>query len=204
MGDGDDVQGGYSCDDWERHYDADDLRWDIGEVAPPFVRLWEERKVSPCKAIIPGCGRGHEAIFLAERGFQITAVDYTRGAVDLLDNALTTMTLPGDVMHQNFFELGQESNNSFGLMLGHTFFCAINPDMRQKYVETAGRILISGALLIGLFYETGEKGGPPFNTEKKDIEEYFSEQFEIEVLAITSHSAEQRKGKEWLAILKRK
>ncbi len=49
MGDGDDVQGGYSRDDWERR--------DIGEVAPPFVRLWEERKVPPCKAIIPGCGR---------------------------------------------------------------------------------------------------------------------------------------------------
>tara|TARA_B100000959_G_scaffold263689_1_gene303342 strand:+ start:7513 stop:7881 length:369 start_codon:yes stop_codon:yes gene_type:complete len=122
MGDGDDVQGGYSRDDWERR--------DIGEVAPPFVRLWEERKVPPCKAIIPGCGRGHGAIFLAERGFQITAVDYTRGAVDLLDNALTTMTLPGDVVHYNFFELGREFNNSFGLMLEHTFFGAINPDMR--------------------------------------------------------------------------
>ena len=34
---------GYSCDDWERHYEEKDLRWDLDEVAPPFVRLWEER-----------------------------------------------------------------------------------------------------------------------------------------------------------------
>ena len=95
MASGDNVQTGYSCDDWERHYDTDDLRWDLGEVAPPFERLWEERNISPCKAIIPGCGRGHEAVFLAERGFQITAVDYTRGAVGLLDDALVTKNLPG-------------------------------------------------------------------------------------------------------------
>lgn len=76
--------------------------------------------------------------------------------------------------------------------------------MRQEYVTTAGRILKSGALLIGLFYETGEKDGPPFNTGKRDIEECFSEKFEIEILNKTIHSAERRQGKEWLAILKRK
>ena len=204
MANGDNVQIGYSCDDWQRHYDTDDLRWDLGEVAPPFERLWEERNIFPCKAIIPGCGRGHEAVFLAERGFQITAVDYTRGAVSLLDGALAAKNLPGEVLHLNFFELDAKYNNSFDLMLEHTFFCAINPDMRQEYVTTAGRILKSGALLIGLFYETGGKDGPPFNTGKRDIEECFSEKFEIEILNKTIHSAERRQGKEWLAILKRK
>lgn len=200
----DDIQIGYSCDDWEHHYETDDLRWDLGEVAPPFVRLWEERKISPCKAVIPGCGRGHEAIFLAERGFQITAVDYARGAVALLDNVLVKKNLSGEVLIHDFFKLDSEYNNSFDLMLEHTFFCAISPVMRQKYVTTAGRILKSGALLVGLFYETGEEGGPPFNTRKRDIEEHFSQEFEIEALEKTSHSAERRQGKEWLAILKRK
>ena len=93
MDNGNDIQPGYSREDWENHYETNDLGWDLGEVAPPFVRLWEERKLSPCKVIIPGCGRGHEAIFLAEHGFQITAVDYTCGAVRLLDDALKTKHL---------------------------------------------------------------------------------------------------------------
>ncbi|SVD91119.1 uncharacterized protein METZ01_LOCUS443973, partial [marine metagenome] len=54
---------GYSYEDWERHYDEKDLRWDLDEVAPPFVRLWEENDISPCKAIVPGCGAGHEVLF---------------------------------------------------------------------------------------------------------------------------------------------
>ena len=194
----------YSREDWEHHYETDDLRWDLGEVAPPFVHLWEERKISQCKAIIPGCGRGHEAIFLAERGFQITAVDYTQGAVGLLEKALLKENLSGEVLRQDFFELDSYYNDKFDLMLENTFFCAINPSMRQKYVVTAGRILKSGALLVGLFYETDKEGGPPFNTRKRDIEEHFSERFAIEVLSKTLHSAEQRQGKEWLAIFKKK
>ena len=35
---------GYSYDDWEHHYDEKDLRWDLDEVAPPFIHLWKEKK----------------------------------------------------------------------------------------------------------------------------------------------------------------
>ena len=198
------IKAGYSCEDWERHYRTNDLGWDLGEVAPPFVRLWEEKKISPCKAIIPGCGLGHEAIFLAERGFQITAVDYTFGAVSHLKKVLNKKNISGEVLRQDFFKLDAKYNDSFDLMLENTFFCAINPTMRQKYVLTAGRILKSGALLVGLFYETDKKGGPPFNTRRSHLEEYFSARFAIEVLSKTPHSAAQRQGKEWLAIFKKK
>ena len=88
-------------------------------------------------------------------------------------------------------------------MLEHTFFCAISPTKRREYVETAKRILKPGGYLIGLFYETNEDGGPPFNTRHEDIEKLFSDSFIIESLSKTSHSAEQRRDKEWLAILKK-
>ena len=204
MNSGNDVQVGYSCKDWERHYEEKDLRWDLEEVAPPFVHLWKERKILPCKAIVPGCGAGHEAIFLAEQGFQVTAVDYTYGAVSLLKEALEKRKLLGEVLRYDFFKLDSKYNESFDLMLEHAFFCAIDPAMRQRYVETVEKILKPGGLLVGLFYETNEEGGPPFNTRKGDIERYFSEQFMIESLSKAQHSAEQRRGKEWLAILKRR
>ena len=108
------------------------------------------------------------------------------------------------MLHQDFFELDSNYDDSFGLIMENTFFCAINPAMRQEYVATAGRILKSGAVFIGLFYETGKEGGPPFNTRKREVEECFSERFEIEILKKTSHSAEQRQGREWLAVFKKK
>ncbi len=191
---------GYSYEDWERHYDEKDLRWDLDEVAPPFVRLWEENDISPCKAIVPGCGAGHEVLFLSEKGFEVTAIDYTHGAVMLLEKALKKKKISCEVLCQDFFALGHEHDETFGLMLEHTFFCAINPTMRRTYVETASRIIKPGGSLIGLFYETGENDGPPFNTRREDIEECFSNSFVIKSLYKTLNSAEQRRGKEWLAV----
>ena len=204
MNDGLNIQIGYSRKDWERHYDEKDLRWDLDEVAPPFVHLWEERDIPLCRAIVPGCGAGHEVMFLAEKGFEVTAVDYSHGAVRLLESAFEKNSFLSKVLHQDFFTLGRKYDETFELMLEHTFFCAISPDMRQAYVETANRILKPGGSLIGLFYETNEDGGPPFNTRQEDIEEYFSNAFTIESLGKTLHSAEQRQGKEWLAIFKKK
>ena len=32
---------GYSREDWQEHYDADDLRWDLGEVSPIIRAIGE-------------------------------------------------------------------------------------------------------------------------------------------------------------------
>lgn len=195
---------GYAREDWQKHYAEDDLRWDLGQVAPPFVRLWEENKLGQGRVIIPGCGRGHEVLFLAENGFQVTGLDYAPGAVDLLSRALKDKGLQADVLHQDFFQLGEDHHSKYDLMLEQAFFCAIHPSKRSAYVETAARILKPGGLLAGLFYETNEDGGPPFNTTPADILEHFSDAFHIEALERTPHSVEKRKDKELLGLLRKK
>ena len=71
----------YSQKDWESHYESNDLGWDLGQVAPPFVKLWQDKKLPLGKVLVPGCGRGHEVIFLADKGCEVTAVDFSQGAV---------------------------------------------------------------------------------------------------------------------------
>lgn len=195
---------GYSLSDWQKHYDEDDLQWDIGEVSPAILQLVKDNKISPGKAIVPGCGQGHEVVYLAENGFQVTGVDFAEGAVKLLRLSLESKGLPGRVLQRNFFELEAEHDACYDLLLEQTFFCAIEPKDRSKYVATANRILKPGALLAGLFYQTGEEDGPPFNTTREDILEHFSEMFEIETLEKTSQSVEKRAEKELLVLLRKK
>ncbi len=195
---------GYARDDWQNHYDNDDLRWDLGQVAPPFIRLWEENKLPRGKVIIPGCGQGHEVLFLAEKGFDVTGLDYAPGAGELLLQSLKEKKLLAEVLNQDFFQLDENHNARYDLMLEQAFFCAIHPSSRSAYVETATRILKKGGLLAGLFYETGEEGGPPFNTTPSDILDHFSDTFHIEILQKTPHSVEKRKDKELLGLLRKK
>lgn len=198
------TRNGYEHADWQKHYDEDDLAWDLGEVAHPFVRLWEDKVLTPGTLIVPGCGQGHEVIYFAERGFQVTGVDYSPGAVKLLCDSMNRRSLSGQVLHRDFFELEAAHDQIYDAMLEQTFFCAIHPDQRSAYVETVSRILKPGGLLFGLFYETGEEGGPPFNTTEADIQNHFAAAFDIERLEKCSFSSEKRKDKEWLAIMRKK
>jgi len=195
---------GYARDDWQNHYDNDDLRWDLGQVAPPFIRLWQENKLPKGKAIIPGCGQGHEVLFFAGKGLQVTGLDYAPGAVSILSRSLEEKKLQANVLYEDFFLLNEHHNAQYDLMLEQAFFCAIHPSLRSAYVETATRILKKGGLLAGLFYETGEEGGPPFSTTPSDILDHFSDDFHIETLEKTPHSVEKRKDKELLGLLRKK
>ena len=194
---------GYSIEDWQKHYDEDDLRWDLEVVSPPFVYLWETKRIQPCRTLIPGCGRGHEVLFFAQQGFDVTAVDFASGAVNLLKRSLEDNGVYARVMNLDFFELPLELNGQYDLILEQTFFCAISPNNRSRYAQTVHRMLKPNGRLIALFYETGEEGGPPFNTTPDQIWEQFSKYFMIEELDKTSHSAERRKGKEWLSFLRK-
>ena len=194
----------YSREDWQGHYESDDLGWDLGQVAPPFVKLWEEEKLHACKALVPGCGRGHEVIFLAENGFEVTAIDFSKGAVAYLERTLEERSLSGRVLHQDFFCLDNSHDGIYDLVLEQTFFCAIAPRQRQDYVRNVTRILKPGGMLVGLFYNTDKEGGPPYNTTREDIAVNFAKNFKILELDKTTLSAEQRKDKEWLGILKKK
>ena len=193
----------YSRKDWQDHYDSNDLGWDLGQVAPPFVELWEKGKLPVGKVLVPGCGRGHEVIFLSENGFEVTGIDFSEGAVTYLGNALKERNLKGRVLHQDFFSLDHSHDGVYDLVLEQTFFCAISPWQRRDYVLNVSRILKPGGMLVGLFYHTDKQGGPPYNTTRENIETHFSENFEIQELDKTSLSSEQRKDKEWLGILKK-
>ena len=104
----------------------------------------------------------------------------------------------------NFFEMDVVHNGTFDMVIEQTFFCAISPEQRTSYVSTVARALKQGGMLAGLFYHTGEEGGPPFNTTREDIVKLFSDLFEIRQLTRAEDSAEQRKNKEWLVILIKK
>ena len=195
---------GYSRKDWQRHYDENDLGWDLGQVAPPFVSLLESNIINPGKTLVPGCGRGHEVIFLAEHGFDVTAVDYSKGAVNHLNSVIQERKLSSQILHLDFFTLDSTHDGLYDLLIEHTFFCAISPIQRPLYVSTVTRALKKNGMIAGLFYHTEQEGGPPFNTTRDDIIKHFSDSFEIRELAQAKNSAEQRKDKEWLVILTKK
>jgi SAM-dependent methyltransferase len=58
--------------------------WDVVGVRPELRRLVEDGTLTPAthpRAIDLGCGTGANAVFLADRGFDVTAVDFSTAAL---------------------------------------------------------------------------------------------------------------------------
>mgnify|MGYP000355458557 CR=1 FL=1 len=66
------------------------------------------------------------------------------------------------LLHSNFFDLNIEP---FDLIIEQTFFCALNPMLRQNYFNKMQSLLKLNGQLVGLLFNTvfdSEKNGPPY------------------------------------------
>ncbi len=55
--------------------------WDIG-AREELVSLVDSGRIKPCRTIDLGCGTGANAIYLAQKGFEVTGVDFAEAAID--------------------------------------------------------------------------------------------------------------------------
>jgi SAM-dependent methyltransferase len=66
---------------WDERYKTGDLPWDTGKTSAELMRVIAEQKIAPCKALELGCGTGTNSIWLAQQGFDMTALDISPTAI---------------------------------------------------------------------------------------------------------------------------
>ncbi len=67
---------------WDERYAWGELPWDTGEPEPLLVEFVTSRGVAPARTLEIGAGTGTNAIWLAERGFDVLGVDVSSLAVE--------------------------------------------------------------------------------------------------------------------------
>ena len=68
---------------WNENYaSGEPLPWDTGTPDPLLVEMMESRAIKPGPALEVGCGTGTNAIFLAQRGFDVLGVDIAEVAIE--------------------------------------------------------------------------------------------------------------------------
>ena len=182
---------------WQERYERGKPGWDKGQAAPPLVRaLAETEPDAGFKALVPGCGYGHEALHLARLGFAVVAADFASAPISDLAERAAGLSLTA--LQCDIFNLPAQFTAHFDLVVEHTCFCAIPVERRGEYAETMAEVLGVGGQFLGLFWEMGEEDGPPFSTSQRDIRDFFSPYFEIADIAKPVDSFPGRAGEEWL------
>lgn len=182
---------------WDRIYQDEAGGWEIGRPTPPLAAHFTAKPPRDARALVVGCGRGHEARLLASLGARVTAIDIATTAISTA-RASTPETLAIDYRAQDLFDMPRGPDR-FDLVLEHCCFCAIEPHRRDDYVDAVADLLVPGGRLVGLFYAHGRPGGPPFTVDAAALRTSFGRRFTVEGVAVTPDSVLTRMGEELLA-----
>ncbi|HXN07164.1 MAG TPA: methyltransferase domain-containing protein [Nitrospiria bacterium] len=189
---------------WDRYYNEGNTKWDLEEVSPPLARLAKEGKFPKGKMVIPGFGTGHEVLYFAGLGYEVTGIDYARKALEITEKKLKAAGLQAELLQADFLSPAPELEGKFDILLEQACYCAIEPARRIEYVRSAEFLLKQGGEIAGLFYDIFNPEGPPFGTTREEVECRFSPSFDIELLELTDDSHSSRAGKEWLGRFRKK
>lgn len=161
--------------------------WDMG-AQEELVLLVESGYIEPCRTIDLGCGTGENAIYLAQKGFDVTGVDYAKAAIE---KAWVRAKDSGKQMNfivDNLTKLRHVSG-TFDFLLDYGMLDDLRFDQREPYLHNMLPLTHLGSryLLWGFEYSLRwwEKLIPFFDIpfHPGEIEARFGEYFEIKRIA---------------------
>ena len=126
--------------DWSSHYAENAEPW----TTPDAVLVDETEGLAPGKALDLGCGEGADCIWLAEKGWAVTGVDYARAALATMEQMALEKGVMVGAVAADIFEW--EPDDEYDLV----FICFIHvrPEERKKLLALASSALAPGGTLL--------------------------------------------------------
>ena len=178
---------------WDNRYQNNDIGWDLGEISNPLKNYFNQLENKNLKILIPGGGNSYEAEYLFKLGFKnVFVVDFSKTAINNIKKRIPNF--PNEhLILGDFFEV----NTKFDLVVEQTFFCALNPILRKKYVTKMHKILKKEGKIVGILFNVPlNNNRPPFGGNKEEYINYVSPYFKIDIMENCYNSSGNRKGRE--------
>jgi 2-polyprenyl-3-methyl-5-hydroxy-6-metoxy-1,4-benzoquinol methylase len=192
------------------HYAEGRPVWDIGKPQMPFVEIADKVK-GPILDV--GCGTGSVAIFFAEKGNTVTAIDLVDKAIDLAKAKLTGKSLNVVFQVKDAFTLIDTDWHFPSIIdsgLFHVF--AGDPERQHLYVKALEHVIEPNGTLYLLAAKDQEEGSAALSGYSyEELTKAFSEgwkfesirEFEAEVTPETAAKHPGTKWFTWFAVIKR-
>jgi SAM-dependent methyltransferase len=181
-----------SQDYWNNRYEAEETGWDLRTISPPLKTYIDQLTNKNLRILIPGCGSGYEAEYLLKQGFQdVTVIDFAPLVVEKMKSNMSEYHNIKIICTDFFTHIGK-----YDLILEQTFFCALDPSLRTKYVQKMNELLAKNRTLVGLLFGVQFPNNPPFGGSKGEYLGLFSDHFKINVLEPCYNSIKPRQGSE--------
>jgi methyl halide transferase len=191
---------------WEDLYTRGGDGWEVGGTAPALVDFIESTPLPRGRVLVPGCGRGHDARYLAARGYSVVGVDFSPAALAAARALARRDNAAIEFLERDIFTLDRDPTlaNSFDGVWEYICFCAIDPARRREYVRAIAGVLREGGWLLAAFFPLrASTAGPPFRVTKADVRRHFTPPFRIERAFSPLRSPRGRQSKEWMVLARK-
>lgn len=152
---------------WEGHQIAQGLR-DLIEGTPDTPALPQ------ASALDVGCGTGDCAIYLAQRGWQVTGVDYVAKPLEKARAKARTANVEVDFVRADVTQLSQSGiGTGFGLIVDNGCIHNMSGADREAYVREVSAVAAPDARLFIVAFPPGGRFGVP-GIDHAEIERRFA------------------------------
>ncbi|KDN50060.1 hypothetical protein RSAG8_01396, partial [Rhizoctonia solani AG-8 WAC10335] len=201
---------------WDAAWQEGVTPWDTGMSQPPLQQVFEtsircELGIPKSgRALVPGCGRGYDAIYLASQGYSVIGADLSATAVSEARKYLSSQPNAEHIKVQyqvlDFFKSPSLTEEPFDLVYDFTFFCAIPLGLREPWGRRMAEIVKPGGYLITLMYPIdpgrARDDGPPFPVDFEAYSAVLKESWDNLLNVVPTTSTHE--GRERLGIWRRK
>lgn len=186
---------------WSNRYANNDAGWDTGGITTPLKACFDQLEDKTIAILIPGCGNSYEAAYLLQNGFtNITLIDISSVLCKKLEERLAVYVATGlRIICGDFFE----HQGQYDLIVEQTFFCALDPSLRNPYAAKMQQLLKRGGKLAGVLFNKSFEGGPPFGGSGDEYRELFTPYLTIKKMEPCYNSIKPREGAELFVILQK-
>lgn len=195
-------------DSWDAAYRGGNRpNWDAGRPSGELQRIVEKGIVRAGRAVDLGCGSGTDAIYLASKGFEVTAIDIAptalnQGKLKAEKAGVKVRWLLADV-------LAIPNLQPYNFIFDRGCYHEVRSEGAKAYVDTIRKLSKTGTqflLLAGNPNELMQKYSPPQVTEE-EIRADFSPLFDFEWIGETRFETSQPQNLgplAWSVMMRRK
>jgi len=169
----------FQIPDWDTMYRLGTPPWESGVPSGELIRVLDEGVIPPGTALELGCGTGADAICLARRGFEVTAVDSSATA---LERARVRGRREDVLVHfvlDDVFEFARTAGQ-FDLVYDAGFYHYMRRVELDRLLDLLWRATHPGSYYLALVGSSRERaaGGPP-RVSKRQIRDELGRLFDF-------------------------
>lgn len=182
---------------WHDKWQSNNIGFHLSNPNPLLIKHIHSLNLQPqARIFIPLCGKSLDIHWLLQQEFHVTGIDLSPIAIEELISELKlefTVSQVGDLTHyhhQNidlyvgdFFELTSSNIGKIDAIYDRAALVALPEEMRTDYAQHLMQISNKATqLLISFEYDQGVMAGPPFSISPQQFKNYYSKQYQLQLL----------------------